>query len=170
MTETNNCQNLCETSSQKSLEGPRNSVIEVRETAFGHSRRTALKGIAAILGAVGLGSMATVAQAASKTYSVCKTSDVPVGSAQIFAVNSQPVVITQPKKGTFKAFSGWCTHQQSPLSPSAGSVQTSGSNMVCFRHGAQYSTTTGAATGGPGRGSLAKFTVKVVGTQISVTV
>lgn len=156
------CQDLCESKP--------NRIIEVDETALGHSRRTALKGIAAILGALGATGFASVAQAASKTYNVCKTTAVPVGSAKIFAVNGAPVVITQPNKGTFKAFSGYCTHQQNPLSPSVGSVQTSGTNMVCFRHGATYNTTTGAATGGPGRGSLKKYTLKVTGTQIAVTI
>ena len=156
------CQDLCESNP--------NRVTEVKETNFGHSRRTALKGIAAVLGSIGMASMATAAQAAAKVYKVCKTTDVAVGSARMFAVNGQPVVITQPKKGTFKAFSGWCTHQQNPLSPGVGAVQTSGSNMICFSHGASFNTTSGAATGGPARGSLTKYTVKVSGTQISISV
>ena len=169
MTETN-CQDLCETSSHEALRGPSNTVIEVNDTVFGHSRRTALKGIAALLGTIGMGSVATAAQAASKTYSVCKTTAVPVGSAKIFAVNGQPVIITQPKKGTFKAFSGWCTHERSALSQSVGSVQTSGTNMACFKHGATFNTTSGASTGGPAGGGLTKYTLKVSGTQISVTI
>ncbi len=164
MTDLNNqpaCQDLCDSNP--------NRMTEINDTPFGHSRRTALKGIAAALAAIGATSMATAAQAASKTYNVCKTTDVPVGSAKMFAVNGQPVAVTQPKKGTFKAFAGWCTHQQSPLSNGVGPIQTSGANMVCPRHGATFSTTSGAATGGPARGGLTKYTVKVTGTQISIT-
>ena len=156
------CQDLCESNP--------NRVTEVADTRFGHSRRTALKGLAAALAAIGAGSFATSAQAASKTYKVCKTTDVAVGSARMFAVNGQPVVITQPKKGTFKAFSGWCTHQQNPLTPTIGAVQTSGSNMICSSHGASFSTSTGAVTGGPARSKLKNYSLKVSGTQISITV
>ncbi len=165
MNELNNtpaCQSLCESNP--------NRTTEINDTPFGHSRRTALKGIAAALATIGASSMATAAQAASKSYNVCKTTDVPVGSAKMFAINGQPVAITQPKKGTFKAFSGWCTHQQSPLAFGVGPIQTSGANMVCPQHGATFSTTSGAATGGPARGSLTKYAVKVSGTQLSITV
>ena len=156
------CQDLCESDS--------NRVTEVADTRFGHTRRTALKGLAAALATIGASSFATSAQAASKTYKVCKTTDVAVGSARMFAVNGQPVAITQPKKGTFKAFSGWCTHEQNPLTQGAGAIQTSGGNMICSRHGARFSTTSGAATGGPASGKLTSYALKVSGTQITITV
>lgn len=149
-------------------EGKPNQVIEVTDTALGHTRRTALKGIAALLGAIGATSLATAAEAATKTYNVCKTTDIKVGSAKIFAVNGLPVVITQPKKGVFKAFNGYCTHQGVPLAQSVGAVAVSGTNMICWQHGAQFDTTTGAAKGAPARTPLIKMTVKVTGTQVQV--
>ena len=149
-------------------EGKPNQVIEVNDSALGHTRRTALKGLAAILGAIGATSLATAAEAATKTYNVCKTTDIKVGSAKIFAVNGLPVVITQPKAGVFKAFNGYCTHQMVPLAASVGPVATQGTNMFCWQHGSAFDTTTGAAKGGPARTALLKLTVKVTGTQVQV--
>ncbi|HEX5383502.1 MAG TPA: Rieske (2Fe-2S) protein [Propionibacteriaceae bacterium] len=37
-----------------------------------------------------------------------KTADIPIGNGKIFP--DAPTVITQPKKGQFKAFSAICTH------------------------------------------------------------
>ncbi|MEN9713754.1 MAG: hypothetical protein RLZZ164_418 [Actinomycetota bacterium] len=145
-----------------------NPVVEVTDTPLGHSRRTALKGIAALFGAIGATSIATAAQAATKTYKVCKTTDIKVGSAKIFAVNGMAVVITQPKAGVFKAFNGYCTHQMVPLAASVGPVATQGTNMYCWQHGSAFNTTTGAATGGPARTGLIKLTASVSGTQVSV--
>ena len=160
MTENNSCEGLCESRPHS----------EVTEVGGGVSRRAALLGLAGVLGAIGLSSISTSAMAAAKTYKVCKTTDIKVGSAKIFAVNGVPVVITQPKAGVFKAFNGYCTHQNSPLAAGVGPVATQGSNLVCFQHGASFNTTTGAATGGPARGPLTKLTASVSGTQVSVKI
>jgi nitrite reductase/ring-hydroxylating ferredoxin subunit len=144
-------------------------VTEVNESALGVTRRSTLKLLAAGLASIGLSSLATPALAAAKTYKVCKTTDIKIGSAKIFAVNGLPVVITQPKKGVFKAFNGYCTHQGAPLAAGVGAVATQGTNMFCFQHGASFNTTSGAATGGPANRPLAKITATVAGTQVSVT-
>jgi nitrite reductase/ring-hydroxylating ferredoxin subunit len=157
--EHNGCEGLCESRPH----------AEITEVPLGVSRRNALKGVAALFAAVGLTSASTAAFAAAKTYKVCKTTDIKIGSAKIFAVNGLPVVITQPKKGVFKAFNGYCTHQGAPLAASVGAVATQGTNMFCFQHGASFNTTTGSATGGPANRPLAKITAKVAGTQVSVT-
>lgn len=160
MTNESQCQDICDPSTKQ-------AVIEVPKQV---SRRAVLKFTAGVLGAMGLSSISTAAFAAAKRYKVCKTTDIKVGSARIFAVNGLPVVITQPKAGVFKAFNGYCTHQRSPLAASVGAVATTGTNLFCFQHGASYNTTTGAATGGPARGSLTKITASVSGTQVSVSI
>ena len=131
--------------------------------AKGVSRRNMLRGLAAGLAAVGLSGAADTAFAASKKITVGKTSDIKVGSARIYNPSGgQPVLITQPKKGVFKAFSPYCTHQRTPLDG------ISGSNLTCSRHGASFNMTTGAVTGGPTRTNLPKFTVSVSGTSLIV--
>lgn len=117
------------------------------------------------LATIGLSGIGDAAFAASKTYTVCKTTDVKVGNAGIFQLGTSGnyVIVTQPKKGTFKAFSPFCTHQRVQLKG------ISGSNLVCGQHGATFSTTTGAATGGPTRRALTSYKVTVSGTSVKVT-
>lgn len=117
------------------------------------------------LATIGLSSIGDAAFAASKTYTVCKTTSVKVGSAGIFKLGTTRnyVIVTQPKKGTFKAFSPFCTHEGVKLSG------VSGKNLVCKQHGATFSTTTGAATGGPTRRALTSYKVTISGTSVKVT-
>lgn len=116
--------------------------------------------------AIGLAGIGESAMAASKTYTACKTTDIKVGSAKIVTIpkTSIKVAITQPKKGVFKAFQPICTHQGAQI------TGLSGSNLVCRQHGATFSTTTGAATGGPTSKGLKSYRVTVSGTSVKVTV
>lgn len=143
--------------------------VVVEETKLGHSRRSALKGLAALLGTIGATSLATSAHAAAKTYKVCKTTDVAVGKAKIFAVGGTTVVISQPTAGSFKAFNGYCPHLNFPLAASSGAVNVSGTNMVCYKHSSKFNISTGAVTSGPAKSGLKKYTISVSGTQVSVT-
>lgn len=151
------CENLCETS----IVAPRREVTVVPNNHL--SRRALLGGVAAVMAGIGLVGPAEGALAAAKTYTVGKTTDIAVGSAKMFTVAGTPVIVTQPKKGIFKAFNGYCTHQQVPL---AG-IQ--GSNLVCNQHGASFNTTTGKVTGGPARSALPGYKVAVSGSSLKVT-
>jgi nitrite reductase/ring-hydroxylating ferredoxin subunit len=144
-------------------------VTEISESALGLSRRSALKALAVGFAAIGLSTIADSAMAAAKTYKICKTTDVKVGSARMFAVGGRGIVVTQPKKGTFKAFNANCTHQGAPLAAKVGSVRTVSGSMICPQHGAGFDTTTGAVTRGPAAAPLDKITVKVSGTQVTVS-
>lgn len=130
------------------------------------SRRGLLGAFAAAAVAIGFGSFGESAMAASKTYIACRTTDIKVGSAKIVTIpkTSIKVAITQPKKGVFKAFQPICTHQGAQI------TGLSGSNLVCRQHGASFSTTTGAATGGPTRKALKSYKVTVSGKSVKVTV
>jgi Rieske Fe-S protein len=99
--------------------------------------------------------------AASNAAIDVKTSDVPVGGGVVLA--DQKVVVTQPTAGTYKAFSAVCTHQ--------GCIVASVSNgtIMCPCHGSQYSAADGSVTGGPAPAPLTSLTVKVNGTDLSVT-
>ena len=149
--------------------GTHSKTTEISETALGVSRRNALKALAIGLAAVGLSSPAEAALAAAKTYKICKTTDVKVGSARMFSVGGRGIVVTQPKKGVFKAFNGVCTHQGVPLAAKVGAVRTASGSMICPEHGAGFDTTTGAVTRGPAGAPLTKISLKVSATQVSVS-
>lgn len=153
MTCENLCSNSSETSKRAAIEVPANHV----------TRRAMLSGLGAVLAGVGLVAPAQSALAAAKTYTVGKTTDVKVGSARMYTVAGTPVLVTQPKKGIFKAFNGYCTHEQVQIDG------LNGSNLVCSQHGATFNTTTGKVTGGPARSALATYKVTVSGTTLKVS-
>jgi nitrite reductase/ring-hydroxylating ferredoxin subunit len=149
--------------------GNQSQITEVSETALGLSRRSALKALAIGLAAFGLSAPADAALAAAKTYKICKTTDVKIGSARMFSVGGRAIVVTQPKKGVFRAFNGVCTHQGAPLAARVGSVRTVSGSMICPEHSAGFDTNTGAVTRGPASSPLSKIAIKVSATRVSVT-
>jgi nitrite reductase/ring-hydroxylating ferredoxin subunit len=151
------CENLCETA--PAMPGRETIVVAKNHV----TRRGMLVGFSTLMAGIGLAGPAESALAAAKTYTVGKTTDVAVASARAYTVAGTPIIITQPKKGVFKAFNGYCTHQQTPLD------QLNGTNLVCSRHGASFSTTTGAVTVGPARSPLANYKVTVTGTTLKVS-
>jgi Rieske Fe-S protein len=91
---------------------------------------------------------------------LASTADIPVGGGKIFA--SQKLVVTQPKAGTFKAFSNVCTHQ--------GCAVTSVSNgtIICPCHGSTFDVADGSVVDGPARTALAAKKIKVSGKSITL--
>lgn len=88
-------------------------------------------------------------------------SAVPVGGGKILAEGK--VVVTQPTKGTFKAFSGVCTHQ-------GCLVQTiSDGRINCPCHGSAFSVKDGSVVQGPATQPLQNLSVKVQGGQVTVS-
>lgn len=67
-----------------------------------------------------------------------KTSDIPVGGGKIYA--GQDTVVTQPKKGDYKAFSATCTHQGCIVANVANGT------INCGCHGSKYSIEDGSVT------------------------
>jgi Rieske Fe-S protein len=89
-----------------------------------------------------------------------KEADIPVGSGKIFP--DAQAVITQPKKGEFKAFSAICTHM--------GCVVDSVTNTInCPCHGSKYSITDGSVVNPPAPKPLPPKTIKVKGDTLTVT-
>jgi Rieske Fe-S protein len=83
---------------------------------------------------------------------------VPVGSGVI--LSDQKVVVTQPTKGDFKAFSAICTHQGCLVS------NVSGGTISCPCHGSQYSVKDGSVIGGPAPAPLPAVKVAVKGGEV----
>jgi Rieske Fe-S protein len=95
----------------------------------------------------GSGSGATVLVAAA---------DVPSGGGVI----KGDLVITQPQKGTYKAFSKVCTHAGCDVNKVDGGV------IVCPCHGSTFSIEDGSPTAGPAKKALPETKVKVDGDNI----
>ena len=117
------------------------------------TRRRMLQAAAVGLAAIGLSIPAEAAMAASTQVKAGKASTVPLKSGRSFTLKGQYIIVTQPKKGVYKAFSGICTHQPQYI------TGISGTNLVCRAHGAYFDTTTGNPTGGPGRRALTHYKV-----------
>jgi Rieske Fe-S protein len=86
--------------------------------------------------------------------------DVPEGGGKILA--DQKVVVTQPTKGDFKAFTAVCTHQGCTV------TKVEGGQIVCPCHGSRFSIEDGSPTSGPAQKALASKSVSVEGDRISV--
>ena len=86
------------------------------------------------------------------------TADVPIGSGVI--LESQKVVVSQPTKGTFVAFSAICPHQGCPV----GTI--TGDEILCKCHGSVFSATDGSVVSGPAEEPLAATDVAVDGDQV----
>ena len=73
------------------------------------------------------------------------------------------VVVTQPAKGTFKAFSSICTHQGCPVATVANGT------INCDCHGSKYAIADGAVVDGPAPRPLPPKQITVSGDSITLT-
>jgi Rieske Fe-S protein len=81
-----------------------------------------------------------------------------VGGGKI--VSDKKIVITQPKAGSFDAFSAVCTH--------AGCIvgDVSGGTINCPCHGSKFSVANGSVVQGPAASPLPPVSITVQGTSI----
>jgi nitrite reductase/ring-hydroxylating ferredoxin subunit len=149
------CEGVC-SADQEPIAQPKTGML---------SRRGLLAALGSGLAAVGLTTLGETAAHAAKTYTVCKTTDVKVGSGKVFrpAGATSYVLVTQPRKGVWRAFNANCTHENVPVAGAANNV------VVCNQHGARFNADTGARTAGPARRALTQFKVAVSGTSVKVT-
>ena len=89
-----------------------------------------------------------------------KTTEIPIGNGKIFP--DAQTVITQPKKGQFKAFSAICTH----MGCLVDSITTT---INCPCHGSKYSITDGSVVNPPAPRPLPPKTIKVKGDTLTAT-
>jgi Rieske Fe-S protein len=139
---------------------------------------TALTGVAALLAACGNGGDASTTTGADgaasptteSTPSTETTSSPSPSSAKpLTGVEQVPVgggvivgevVVTQPEKGTFKAFTAICTHQGCTVDSVSDDV------ISCPCHGSQFSASDGAVVTGPAAAPLAEVPIEVKGGQV----
>ncbi|MFG2605158.1 Rieske (2Fe-2S) protein [Streptomyces sp. NPDC048514] len=104
---------------------------------------------------------ATSASAASGGKEVARTSDIPEGGGKVLA--DRKIVITQPKKGEYKAFSAVCTHQGCLVR------QVADGTIDCPCHGSKYHIADGSVADGPATRPLAEKKIEVEGNSIRLT-
>ncbi|MCX4760938.1 Rieske (2Fe-2S) protein [Streptomyces sp. NBC_01275] len=97
---------------------------------------------------------------ASAGEELAKTADIPVGGGKIF--KDQKVVVTQPAKDDFKAFSAVCTHQGCTV----GSVADGTINCPC--HKSKFRIADGSVAGGPAPSPLPAEQITVQGGTIKL--
>ncbi|MEU4191598.1 Rieske (2Fe-2S) protein [Kribbella sp. NPDC026611] len=127
------------------------------------SRRTILTaaGLATLSGCAKYGEPSGSPAPAPANAVLGKTTDIPVGGGLIFA--PQRIVVTQPTKGTFKAFSSICTHQSCPVASVANGT------INCDCHGSKYAIATGAVVAGPAPRPLPPEQITISGDSITLT-
>jgi len=97
---------------------------------------------------------------ASAGTELAKTSEIPVGGGKVFG--DQEVVVTQPSKGRFEAFSAICTHQGCPVN------EVSDGRIMCPCHGSMFSIKDGSVVGGPTTYPARVFDVRIRDGQVEV--
>jgi len=96
----------------------------------------------------------------SSAGSLGPTSDVPVGGGTVFT--DEEIVVTQPTKGDFKAFTAICTHQGCVV----GKVEDN--SILCPCHGSAFSAEDGSVTTGPATAPLDPVEISVKGDEITL--
>ncbi|MET1060771.1 MAG: Rieske (2Fe-2S) protein [Nocardioides sp.] len=84
--------------------------------------------------------------------------DVPVGGGVI--LDDPELVVTQPAKGEFRAFSSTCTHRGCTV------TQVEGGAIGCRCHGSRFSIEDGSVQGGPAPSPLPETAVRAEGGQV----
>ena len=144
----------------------------VSETTGDPSRRTVMSGIVGVglgvplLAACGSESSGGSADGgggsgdASAFGTLGTTSEVPVGGAKIF--KDKQVMVSQPSKGDFKAFSTICTHQGCAI------VKLEGDEIECGCHFSRFAVADGSVVKGPATKPLKELDVKVEGDNLAI--
>ena len=87
--------------------------------------------------------------------------DIPVGGGMVYT--DAKVVVTQPTKGNYKAFSAVCTHVGCLCN------QVADGTINCPCHGAKFKITDGSVVTGPATAPLASKTVSVTNGNVLLT-
>jgi Rieske Fe-S protein len=132
------------------------------------TRRTVLLGSGAVAAAAALAACGTGSgteanapgDAGTSSTDLGPTSAIPVGGGRIFS--ARDVVVTQPVRAAFKAFTATCTHQGCTVGTVKDGV------IICPCHGSRYSITDGSVVQGPAPSPLAELAIEVTAGRITL--
>ena len=96
---------------------------------------------------------------------VATTNEVEPGQSRLVDVKGKPIVLFNVD-GKFFAVDNTCTHRGGPLAEGA----ISGHEVTCPWHGARFDVRTGEVAGPPAQKGVARYGVRVTGTDVEVEV
>ncbi len=94
---------------------------------------------------------------------VAKTSEIKAGQSRLVDVKGKQIALFNVG-GEFFALDNACTHEEGPLAEG----EISGHKVICPWHGATFDVRTGEVLGPPAYEAVARFSVRVTGTDIEV--
>lgn len=96
---------------------------------------------------------------------VASTNEIAPGQARLVTVKDKEIALFNVD-GEFFALDNGCTHDDGPLAEG----EISGHEVICPLHGARFDVRTGEVLGPPAYESVARYDVRVTGTDIEVAV
>jgi nitrite reductase/ring-hydroxylating ferredoxin subunit len=96
---------------------------------------------------------------------VAKTDEIVSGQGKMIEVGGKKIALFNVE-GSFHAIDDTCTHRGGPLSEGV----LEGKQVTCPWHGATYDVTTGEVLGPPATQGVARYNVRVEGSDIEVEV
>ena len=96
---------------------------------------------------------------------VATTIEIEPGKARLVDVRGKPIALFNVD-GNFFAVDNMCTHRGGPLAEG----EISGHEVTCPWHGARFDVRTGNVAGPPAQKGVARYGVRVTGTDIEVEV
>jgi nitrite reductase/ring-hydroxylating ferredoxin subunit len=130
-------------------------------TTGGPTRRLTLRCLT-VLGVTGTGIAFSTARgvAAGPVSILVHTCDIRVGGGRVFRADK--VVVTQPSKGRYKAFTAVCTHSGRVV----GNI--TGDTINCLCHRSKFNIVDGSVVATPARAPLAPEQITVSGKKSCV--
>ena len=93
------------------------------------------------------------------------TTEIEPGQARLVEVNGKQIALFNVG-GQFFALDNTCTHRSGPLVEG----EVSGNAVTCPWHGARFDVRTGEVMGPPAQRAVARYGVRVTGTDVEVEV
>ena len=96
---------------------------------------------------------------------VAKADEIAPGQGKMVEVNGKKIALFNVE-GSFYAIDDTCTHRGGPLSEGV----LEGDQVTCPWHGATYDVTTGEVLGPPAPRGVARYNVRVGGSNVEVEI